>query len=72
VSLALALRAAEAAAPPEFPGLWAELSDAVTGLTGVLDELREIARGIHPAILAEGGLSVLYGHSRRQRRHRVT
>ena len=26
------------------------------GLTGALDELREIARGIHPAILAEGGL----------------
>jgi signal transduction histidine kinase len=26
------------------------------GMTGVLDELREIARGIHPAILADGGL----------------
>jgi signal transduction histidine kinase len=25
-------------------------------LTGVLEELREIARGIHPTILAEGGL----------------
>jgi signal transduction histidine kinase len=31
--------------------------DAVAeGLTGVLDELREIARGLHPAALAEGGL----------------
>jgi signal transduction histidine kinase len=26
------------------------------GLTGVLDELREIARSIHPAVLPEGGL----------------
>ena len=24
--------------------------------TGALDELREIARGIHPAVLAKGGL----------------
>jgi signal transduction histidine kinase len=31
--------------------------DAVAeGLTGVLDDLREIARGLHPAALAEGGL----------------
>jgi signal transduction histidine kinase len=31
--------------------------DLVAGeISGVLDELREIARGIHPAILAEGGL----------------
>jgi signal transduction histidine kinase len=26
------------------------------GLTGAFDELREISRGIHPAILSEGGL----------------
>jgi signal transduction histidine kinase len=26
------------------------------GMANVLDELREIARGIHPAVLAEGGL----------------
>jgi signal transduction histidine kinase len=25
-------------------------------VTGVLDELREIAHGLHPAVLAEGGL----------------
>jgi signal transduction histidine kinase len=29
----------------------------VDGLTGALDELRELARGIHPAILSEGGLA---------------
>jgi signal transduction histidine kinase len=34
----------------------AELDGVAAGLTGALDELREYARGIHPAILAEGGL----------------
>ena len=34
----------------------AEVSGVVDGLTSVLDDLREIAQGIHPAILAEGGL----------------
>ncbi len=56
VSLALELRAAQATAPPELGELRAELSRVVEGLTGVLDVLREIALGIHPAILAEGGL----------------
>jgi signal transduction histidine kinase len=53
VSLALHLRAAQAAAPPT---LAAELDRAVAETTGALDELRKTARGIHPAILAEGGL----------------
>ncbi|MDX6485471.1 MAG: hypothetical protein QOF43_624, partial [Gaiellaceae bacterium] len=36
------------------------------GLGAVLDDLREIARGIHPAILAEGGLvPALKGLARR-------
>jgi GAF domain-containing protein len=56
VSLALQLRAAQALVPPEFGQLEAELDRVATGLTGVLDELREYARGIHPAILAERGL----------------
>jgi signal transduction histidine kinase len=56
VSLALDLRAAEAAAPPGTGELVAQLDDVAAGLEGVLDELREIARGLHPAILAEGGL----------------
>ena len=30
--------------------------DVADGLTAGLDELREISRGIHPAILSEGGL----------------
>jgi len=55
VSLALELRAAQAAAP-ELGELRGELSRVVDGITGVLEGLREIALGIHPAILAEGGL----------------
>ncbi|MDT5160643.1 MAG: hypothetical protein QOC90_953 [Mycobacterium sp.] len=34
----------------------APTSTAVAEASGALDELREIARGIHPAILAKGGL----------------
>lgn len=32
------------------------LDSVAAGLTGVLEELREIARGLHPAVLADGGL----------------
>jgi signal transduction histidine kinase len=53
VSLALDLRAAQAAAPP---GTAVQLDRVAAGLDGVLDELREIARGLHPAALADGGL----------------
>jgi signal transduction histidine kinase len=56
VSLALRLQEVQAAAPPEVDGLAAGLDDLIVELTGALDELRELARGIHPAILAEGGL----------------
>jgi signal transduction histidine kinase len=56
VSIALDLRAAEQAVPPELHEHRATLARAVEGLKSVLNELREIARGIHPAILAEGGL----------------
>jgi signal transduction histidine kinase len=57
VSLALELRAAQAAIPADLGELRADLSRLAEGLAGVIDELREFARGIHPAILAEGGLS---------------
>jgi signal transduction histidine kinase len=55
VSLALQLRAAQAA-PPGAGELVQRLEGAVTEVTGVLEELREIARGLHPAVLAERGL----------------
>ncbi|MGB6583285.1 MAG: GAF domain-containing protein [Streptosporangiaceae bacterium] len=56
VSLGLALRAARTAVPPQLGGLEGELTKVAEGLANVLDELREMARGIHPAILAKGGL----------------
>ena len=56
VSLALELRAAQAAAPPGTGELVQRLDGVAAGLTGVLGELREIARGLHPAVLADGGL----------------
>jgi len=56
LSLALEVRAAQAGAPPELREHRAELAHVAEGLTNVLDGLREIALGIHPAILAEGGL----------------
>ncbi len=56
VTLALQLRAAQAAVPPQFDRLNAELDRVAVGLSGTLDELREFARGIHPAILVNGGL----------------
>jgi len=57
VSLALAQRTAEATVPPELPELRAQLSRVVDGLAEALEELQEISRGIHPAILTQGGLA---------------
>jgi signal transduction histidine kinase len=56
VSLLLDLRAAEAAVPPELPQTRAQLAGVADGLAGAFDDLREISRGVHPAILSEGGL----------------
>jgi signal transduction histidine kinase len=56
VSLGLRLRAAEASLPPEWHAMRERLSDVVTGLTGVSQDLQEISRGMHPAILSKGGL----------------
>jgi signal transduction histidine kinase len=33
-----------------------QVSEVVTGLKGLAEDLQEISRGIHPAILSEGGL----------------
>jgi signal transduction histidine kinase len=56
VALAMQLRAVQAAAPPAADGLREQLDDLVDQATAAVDELRELARGIHPAVLAEGGL----------------
>jgi signal transduction histidine kinase len=57
VSLALALRAAQVAVPPGLGDLGRELAAVGEGLVSVMDDLREMARGIHPGILSEGGLA---------------
>jgi signal transduction histidine kinase len=56
IGLGLQLRVAESSVPPELPVLRNQLGDIVSGLTGVSTDLREISRGIHPAILSKGGL----------------
>jgi signal transduction histidine kinase len=53
VSLALKLRALETAAPREVKD---EIATVADGLDAVLEDLREIARGLHPAILTQHGL----------------
>jgi signal transduction histidine kinase len=57
VSLLLAQRTAQTMVPPGLSELQARLSEVADGLAGVQKELREISRGIHPAILADGGLT---------------
>jgi len=56
VSLGLMLHAAAAAIPADAHEARDELARVGSGIDGVIEDLREIARGIHPAILSEGGL----------------
>jgi PAS domain S-box-containing protein len=66
VALALKLRATEARMPPDMKDVRSELSETVAGLSDTLENLQEISRGIHPAVLSSGGLSVaLSGLARR-------
>jgi PAS domain S-box-containing protein len=57
VTLALRLRSMEGRVPADLEDLRAEVSRCADGLKSVIEELREISRGIHPAVLTEGGLS---------------
>ena len=57
VSLALRLRRIERRLPAEQPELRGALSETVRELNEATDEVREIAQGIHPAILTQGGLA---------------
>jgi signal transduction histidine kinase len=56
VALALDVRRTEAGVPDTHPQLRGELADIAGGLVAALDDLREISRGIHPALLTNGGL----------------
>ena len=55
VSLGLELRMAEALVSAEQDALRERISRIVSGLAGVSEDLQEISRGIHPAILSKGG-----------------
>ncbi|HEY2173460.1 MAG TPA: DUF4118 domain-containing protein [Mycobacteriales bacterium] len=56
VAHAIDLQAIQQRVPAELPQLHADLARVIRGLTDTLDHIREIAGGIHPAILAQGGL----------------
>jgi signal transduction histidine kinase len=56
VSLGLDLRATEASVPADHPELRAQLDRVTDALGDALEDLQEVSRGIHPAILSEGGL----------------
>jgi signal transduction histidine kinase len=56
VSLGLQLRLAEDSVPAELRDVRERLSGVVSGLTAVSLDLQQISRGIHPAILSDGGL----------------
>jgi PAS domain S-box-containing protein len=56
VSLSLALRLAKAKLAKDPPGAEELLAAAADELNQALEELRELARGIHPAVLTDRGL----------------
>jgi signal transduction histidine kinase len=57
VTLAVALQRAQARIPSALDEVRADVGRVADGLTGAVNELRDLSRGIHPAILTEGGLS---------------
>jgi signal transduction histidine kinase len=66
VTIALKLRSYQQAGLPECPEMARLLDDVASDIEEVLHELRELARGLRPAMLAEGGLRpALRGLARR-------
>jgi signal transduction histidine kinase len=57
VTLTLHLQALKDSVPADPPELLAQLAHVDEELRTLLSDLREIARGVHPAILSEGGLA---------------
>jgi signal transduction histidine kinase len=57
VGLQFELQTIDATMSPELVDLRRALSSLADGLTEVLDNLRELSRGMHPAVLTEGGLA---------------
>jgi len=68
IALAIELTDVEVSIPSATPEQRERLSAVTQALTGILDELREISRGIHPTILSGSGLQpALKGLGRRCR-----
>jgi signal transduction histidine kinase len=61
VSVALMIQTARARLGPEALALGTALDQAAEQLRAAIEELRELARGIHPAILTERGLGAAVG-----------
>ena len=57
ISLSLELRTAEALIQGDREELRTQLARIGEGLSEVLEDLREFSRGLHPAIVSEGGLA---------------
>ncbi|GAA2594162.1 hypothetical protein GCM10010399_25990 [Dactylosporangium fulvum] len=57
IAAGLRLGAVQAALPPELVQAKAELLGTLRSLNSAVDNLREISRGLHPALLAMGGLA---------------
>ena len=56
VSLALEMRMVQDAVPAELPALRVSIGQVAEEIIEVMEQLREISQGLHPAILSEGGL----------------
>jgi signal transduction histidine kinase len=56
VSVGLKLRTTQDSVPSELVVLQQQISNVIEDVNAVSGDLREISRGIHPAILSEGGL----------------
>jgi signal transduction histidine kinase len=56
VSLGLHLRAVQAGVPADLVPLKEQISDLAGSVTGISEDLQELSRGIHPAVLSRGGL----------------
>jgi signal transduction histidine kinase len=56
VSIGLEIRAIKSVIPPELDQIRQQLSVTARAVDGVVTELQEISRGLHPALVARGGL----------------
>ena len=72
VTLSVALRTIEATMPAGSDGQRAEVARVADGLGAAVEELQELSRGIHPAVLTQGGLAPALKALRRRSPIRVT